>query len=403
MSSSPTRSDTRRYLWYLSLAGFGLLASLVTLNYWVDPYYIHQWDTPLLARLSPAQQKIVPWAKTYAVYRYQPEIVFLGSSRTEIGLPTDADDLFSGRRVFNLAISGASLGDAIRMLRHTSYFHRPDIVVWGFDYGWQFGTQIGNSDLAEELIAKEPWYPLKRLLINIKRSISLTLTTETWKILLGLSDQKCLPMLASRGHKSDQCLTYIMADEGGTGKAFEKIVTQGDPSSSPETIPEGMAALDAVTQDYCKRGVAFRFFLHPVHALAELSYWENIWRDQEEWKRGLVKLFDQRRREGCDIRFVDFTGYNPITMEDIPQVTGKDTMQYFWEYSHYNRIAGRKILERLLSPPQPGEGDGFGVELIGENIDQHLANFRDQRQAYCKSHPNETRNMALCRGEKVGN
>lgn len=403
MSSSPTRSDTRRYLWYLSLAGFGLLASLVTLNYWVDPYYIHQWDTPLLARLSPAQQKIVPWAKTYAVYRYQPEIVFLGSSRTEIGLPTDADDLFSGRRVFNLAISGASLGDAIRMLRHTSYFHRPDIVVWGFDYGWQFGTQIGNSDLAEELIAKEPWYPLKRLLINIKRSISLTLTTETWKILLGLSDQKCLPMLASRGHKSDQCLTYIMADEGGTGKAFEKIVTQGDPSSSPETIPEGMAALDAVTQDYCKQGVAFRFFLHPVHALAELSYWENIWRDQEEWKRGLVKLFDQRRREGCDIRFVDFTGYNPITMEDIPQVTGKDTMQYFWEYSHYNRIAGRKILERLLSPPQPGEGDGFGVELIGENIDQHLANFRDQRQAYCKSHPNETRNMALCRGEKVGN
>ncbi len=403
MSSSPTRTDTRRYLWYLGLAGFGLLASLVTLNYWVDPYYIHQWDTPLLARLSPAQQKIVPWAKTYAVYRYQPEIVFLGSSRTEIGLPTDADDLFSGRRVFNLAISGASLGDAIRMLRHTSYFHRPDIVVWGFDYGWQFGTQIGNSDLAEELIAKEPWYPLKRLLINIKRSISLTLTTETWKILLGLSDQKCLPMLASRGHKSDQCLTYIMADEGGTGKAFEKIVIQGDPSSSPETIPEGMAALDAVTQDYCKQGVAFRFFLHPVHALAELSYWENIWRDQEEWKRGLVKLFDQRRREGCDIRFVDFTGYNPITMEDIPQVTGRDTMQYYWEYSHYNRIAGRKILERLLSPPQPGEGDGFGVELTGENIDQHLANFRDQRQAYCKSHPNETRNMALCQGEKVGN
>lgn len=403
MSSSPTRSDTRRYLWYLGLAGFGLLASLVTLNYWVDPYYIHQWDTPLLARLSPAQQKIVPWAKTYAVYRYQPEIVFLGSSRTEIGLPTDADDLFSGRRVFNLAISGASLGDAIRMLRHTSYFHRPDIVVWGFDYGWQFGTQIGNSDLAEELIAKEPWYPLKRLLINIKRSISLTLTTETWKILLGLSDQKCLPMLASRGHKSDQCLTYIMADEGGTGKAFEKIVTQGDPSSSPETIPEGMAALDAVTQDYCKQGVAFRFFLHPVHALAELSYWENIWRDQEEWKRGLVKLFDQRRREGCDIRFMDFTGYNPITMEDIPQVTGRDTMQYYWEYSHYNRIAGRKILEQLLSPPQPGEGDGFGVELTGENIDQHLANFRDQRQAYCKSHPNETRNMALCQGEQVGN
>lgn len=400
MSPSPTSADSRRYLWYLGLTGFGLLASLVTLTYWVDPYFIHQWDTPLLERLSPPQQKIVPWGKTYAAYRYQPEIVFLGSSRTEIGLPTDADELFSGRRVFNLAISGATLGDAIKMLRHTSYFQRPDVVVWGFDYGWQFGTQGGNSDLTEELIAQEPWYPLKRALINIKRSISLTLTMEAWKILLGLSDQKCLSILATHGHKSDQCLTYIMADEGGAGKAFEKIVSQGDPSSLPDTIPEAMVALDAVTRDYCQQGVAFRFFLHPVHALAELSYWENIWQDQEEWKRGLVRLFDQRRQEGCDIRFMDFTGYNQVTMEDIPQVTGSDTMRYFWEYSHYNSVAGRKILERLLLPSQPGGGDEFGVELTDENIEWHLASFRDQRLAYCASHPDETRNMVLCRGEK---
>ncbi|MBK8637578.1 MAG: hypothetical protein IPN92_04575 [Chromatiaceae bacterium] len=400
MSSSPTPADSRRYLWYLGLTAFGLLASLVTLTYWVDPYVIHQWDTPVLARLSPPQQKIVPWGKTYAAYRYKPEIVFLGSSRTEIGLPTDADELFSGRRAFNLAISGATLGDAIKMLRHTSYFHRPDVVVWGFDYGWQFGTQGGNSDLVDELIAQEPWYPLKRALINIKRSISMTLSIEAWKILLGLSDQKCLPILATHGHKSDRCLTYIMADEGGAGKAFDKIVNEGDPSSLPDTIPEAMGALDAVTRDYCQQGVAFRFFLHPVHALAELSYWENIWKDQEEWKRGLVRLFDQRRQEGCDIRFMDFTGYNPVTMEDIPQVTGSDTMRYYWEYSHYNSVAGRKILERFFLPSQPGGGDEFGVELTGGNIERHLASFRDQRLAYCASHPQETHNMVLCQGDK---
>ena len=37
MSPSPTPADSRRYLWYLGLTGFGLLASLVTLTYWVDP------------------------------------------------------------------------------------------------------------------------------------------------------------------------------------------------------------------------------------------------------------------------------------------------------------------------------------------------------------------------------
>ena len=74
MSPSPTSADSRRYLWYLGLTGFGLLASLVTLTYWVDPYFIHQWGTPVLERLSPPQQKIVPWGKTYAAYRYQREI-----------------------------------------------------------------------------------------------------------------------------------------------------------------------------------------------------------------------------------------------------------------------------------------------------------------------------------------
>jgi hypothetical protein len=34
----------------------------------VDPYLIHQWDSPLLQRLTIAQQKIVLWGKTYAAY-----------------------------------------------------------------------------------------------------------------------------------------------------------------------------------------------------------------------------------------------------------------------------------------------------------------------------------------------
>jgi hypothetical protein len=131
-----------KFFWTAGLAALLVWSAIVSMNYVVDPYFIHQWDSPLLKRLSPAQQKIMPWAKTYAAYRYRPEVIYLGSSRTEIGLPTDAAP-FAGKRVFNLAIAGASVGDAVGMLRHTSFFHRPE--VQGENRQYRFRRLVGRG------------------------------------------------------------------------------------------------------------------------------------------------------------------------------------------------------------------------------------------------------------------
>ncbi len=394
--TSPT-TRLRSYFWALGLTAVFLLAAVVTCNYWLDPYYLHQWDTPLLQRLSPAQQKIVPWAKTYAAYRYQPEVVYLGSSRAEIGLPTDAP-VFRGKRVFNLAISGATLGDAISLLHHTSAFHRPEIVVWGLEYGWQFREKTGNTDLSKDLVAQGPHYPLKRFLLNLKRALSLTMTTDAVRIVFDPSAQQCLPILATYGTKSAQCLEYIMADEGGTPKAFDKIIHKKDPLGHPADEQASLELLETVTRDYCRQGTAFRFFLHPVHALAELSYWETNGQDLDRWKEKIVQLVEARRQEGCDIRLMDFSGYNAITTEAVPQATGREGMQNYWEHSHYRSEVGQQVLARLFSPGPAAEPGGFGADLNGATIQQHLLAFRHNREQYCLDHPQETVNKAACKG-----
>jgi hypothetical protein len=402
MAPASKSTSLRSFFLALGLTVLLLLASIVTINYLIDPYYLHQWDTPLLKRLSPAQQKIVPWAKTYAVYRYQPEVVYLGSSRAEIGLPT-ATPLFQGKRVFNLAISGASLGDAIGMLKHTSTLHRPDTVVWGLDYGWQFRQKAGNTDFNDDLVAQGPGYPFKRFLLNVKRSISMTTTTDAVKILVDPNAQQCLSILATYGHKSDQCLEYIMADEGGTPTAFDKIIRKGDPQGTPDNVHAALQLLDTVTRDYCRQGTTFRFFFHPVHALAELSYWETNWQDLDRWKEDLVQLVDARRQEGCDIRLMDFSGFNAITTEAVPQATGKDAMQHYWEHSHYRAEVGQQILERLFAATSRAQPGDFGAELTGKTIGPHLKAFEQNREAYCRSHPVETKNKAVCSKAVVTN
>ena len=372
------------------------------LNYVVDPYFIHQWDSPLLQRLSPAQQKIMPWAKTYAAYRYRPEVVYLGSSGRRLAC-RPMPRLFAGKRVFNLAIAGASVGDAVGMLRHTSFFHRPEVVIWGLDYGWQFREKTGNTDFDGSLVADGPYYPLWRTLLNIKRSSPWPRPRIPSKFWSDPNAQQCLSILATYGHKSDQCLEYIMADEGGTPTAFDKISRKGDPQGTPDNVQAALQLLDTVTRDYCSQGTTFRFFFHPVHALAELSYWETNWQDLDRWKEDLVQMVDARKQEGCDIRLMDFSGFNAITTEAVPQATGKDAMQHYWEHSHYRAEVGQQILERLFAAPSRAQPGDFGAELTGKTIGPHLLAFQQNREAYCRSHPIETKNKAVCSKAVVTN
>lgn len=393
MTSSFSNRTLRIYFCSAGLTCFFVLAFLVLLNYMVDPYYIHQWDSKLMDRLNPAQQKIMPWAKTYAAYRYQPEVVYLGSSRTEIGLPAESP-LFSGKRVFNLALSGASVGDAINMLRHTSFFHRPEIVVWGLDYGWQFREKTGNTDFTSELVAKGPYYPFWRTLVNIKRSISMAMTVDTLKILLGYSEQSCRSLLASFGHKSSQCLEIIMRNEGGTEKAFTEVLKKKEPLGNPEDVPATIQLLDQAISEYCRQGTVFRLYIQPIHALAELSYWSTLEDDLDTWKRALVQMTDTQRQAGCNIELFDFSGFNSITTEDIPQITGKADMQHYWEQSHYRGEVGLKILEDLFAAGGREEGNSFGVLLRGDTIEEHLRDFHRKRHQYLVDHPQETGGIA---------
>lgn len=392
MTTQSAPDSLRRYFWTVGLTALAVLIATVTINYVVDPYLIHQWDTEHVQRLSPAQQKIMPWAKTYAVYRYRPEVVYLGSSRTEIGLPTDVQ-LFADKRIFNLAVKGASFGDAVNMLRHTTVFHRPEIVVWGLDYGDQFNEGRGNTDFIPALVAKGPSYPIWRTLLNIKRSASMDMTEDSLKVLSGFSEQKCRSQLATYGHKSSQCLEHIMRDEGGTAKAFDKVMQKNKPLGNPPDVQATLQLLDRVTDDYCRQGTVFRFYLQPVHALAELSYWATHWEDLDNWKRSLVTVIDARRRQGCDIRLVDFSGFNRITSEEIPQSTGHENMQYYWEHSHYRSEVGQIMLEQLFRKDRLEVAGDFGVELTGETIEQHLSDFRNKRSEYITRHPRETSNM----------
>lgn len=384
-----TQAGYRSFLRGFILSALPLLGLIITLNYRIDPYFLHQWDSPLLQRLSPAQPKLSPWLKTYAAYRYQPDIVFLGSSRTEIGLPVDLS-FFPGKKVLNLSLSGGSIGDSLTMLRHTSFFHRPETIVWGLEYGPLFQNNNGNSDLTPDLIAHDQWYGLRRFWKHIQRTLALDMTIATMNILSGQSEQICLPIMATHGHKPSRCLVKIMADEGGTAKAFAAIMNEEEYPETPPPFAPVLEALDAAIGDYCQQGTQHRLFIQPLHALNELYWQKRSGKDMDEWKRALTAMTDKHQRQGCDIRLMDFGGINSVTAEETPQMSGRENMRYYWEHSHYSSEAGTMLLHRLFAPLQSAASPGFGVLLQPHTIERHLEQQRQARIAYCLRYPRET-------------
>ncbi|MGK5065138.1 hypothetical protein [Janthinobacterium sp. LB3P112] len=381
-------TSARRYLAVFLACALGALALVSAVNYRVDPYLLHQWDSPLVQRLRPTSEKLSVWGKTYAVARYRPAIVYIGNSRTEMGLPASSmRTLFDGKSVFNSAVSGASIGDAIRLAEHAVRVSQVDTMVWGIDAP-SFSPELGSAGVEPGLTDGGPAFFARRALLNIKRGLTVDMTHDSWRILSGSYDSVCLSSLALHGQRDQACITSRKHGWAGTARAFTPRLQEfGDGAGPTEAA---LQAFDTSVGKLCRGGTRLRLYINPTHALTlDSLYWRGKWDAMEAWQRDLAQLAGRYRRLGCDVRVYDFSGFNSITSEAIPQVTGAPAMRYYWEASHYRDNVGRFILARLFGGPLPPPAD-FGAELTETGIAAHHAATRAARERYHAQHAEET-------------
>ncbi|MCU6501604.1 hypothetical protein LPN04_27795 [Rugamonas sp. A1-17] len=368
-------------------ASCALVTGAVTvLNYQVDPYLTHQWQTPSVQRLRPGREKLSAWGKTYALAKFRPTVLYVGNSRTELGLPTRAP-AFAGQDVFNGALSGASLADAIDMARHASHVGHVRTLVWGMDAP-SFSMEIGNTDFNRELVAQGPLYLWRRGLLDVRRALAFDMTADSIRLLRGSLGRDCRSSLALYGQRDDACVRDRIESLGGTRAVIIPRVREYLRGEGPTA--EAMTALQRSLAGLCAAGTGIRLYLNPTHAMtADVLYWAGKWPALEAWQRALAQLGQRHRTAGCDVRIFDFSGFNSVTTEAIPQVSHRSSMRYYWETSHYRSNVGAMILARMY-----GVGDApqdFGVELLPDTVDGHLAAMRRARERYHREHPEEAR------------
>lgn len=370
---------------YLAVAaGFPLLlvAGVAGINYALDPYLIHQWGSPQVQRLRQPVEKLNAWGKTYAIAVYRPDTIYLGNSRTELGLAVPAPAR-GYARVFNAALSGSTLGDAIQMLGHARQAGPVRNVIWGLDAP-SFTLSQGNGELEPGLLAKDGSYLARRALLDLQRAVSIDMTRESLALLRGQAESVCLASLARYGQRDGACMRHRIAGWGGTGAVVAARTREFLRGEGPSD--NAMPALGETILSGCD--LQWRLYINPTHAMT-IDGWYRAGKgaSYEAWLGALAGLGQQLRAAGCDVRIYDFSGFNSITSEAIPRAGDRSDMQNYWETSHYREAVGDAILARLAGGP--AAGDGFGVELLPASIANRMAGLRASRAAYVAAQPFE--------------
>ncbi|MES2116729.1 MAG: hypothetical protein V4578_16330 [Pseudomonadota bacterium] len=380
--------DWSSYLAILCGGSAMVVAGLLAMNYSVDPYLIHQWDTPQVMRLQPARERLSAWGKTYAVARFRPTVVYLGNSRTEMGLPT-AIPAFAGKDVFNSGLSGASLGDTVAMAQHAAAVSQLDTVIWGIDAP-SFSMDVGNTDFDRGLVAQGQFYLWQRGLLDLKRALTVDMTRDSISLLMGRSGAICHSSLAQHGQRDEACGNSArLGGWRGTRAAVVPRTREYLRGTGP--TGEALHALARALDGLCRTGTRVLLYINPTHALMQDAlYWAGKWAPVEQWQRSLADLAERQRRHGCKVRVFDFSGFNSVTTEAIPQVTQRVVMDYYWETSHYRDNVGRMILARMLGGDGTTVPDDFGAELTPDVMPAHLAALRTGRDRYHVEHRLET-------------
>ena len=324
----------------------------------------------------------------------KPEVIYFGSSRTEIGLPADPE-LVGGRTVYNAGLSANTLGNTLPLIQHVLAISEPKAIVLGVDFVSFLPKPSAFSNLDMSLLSSGiTEYRFKRLFHDIKRTLTIETTANSIHSLSALYAGKPydeIDGLASiGGQTSDAEMELLTTVRGKSLTAFQrKLQMAAGRPPDWKTIENGLHMLDNFVDFACRRHITVRVYTNPRHALAEQMLEQNgAWPQVERWKSALGEIAT-RYQPQCDIRIFDFSGYNSVTTESAVGLMPSKGMTHYWEASHYKSVVGAMILRRLFATDSSSLPPDFGRELTKDSTDKVNVLVRKEQQDYIRAHANE--------------
>lgn len=385
----------RTYLVKTTITFLFLLLITAAFNALIDPFEL--FGSPKIEHINqrkPEYHVHDRMIKANRIRSWKPDVLVMGSSRSEIGLnPHNPDLQKTATPAFNLGISGANIYEILRYLQHAHQVNPLKQVVIGLDFFMFNNYKPNELDFNETRLAPHisGWYwDLFQALLTydgIKASsntlIQQSIIPAAVYLPNGFRDDKLswLQIQEKGGHHrtaiNNESYTLSELD----GYVFFSITNKNKSSDSLDDFKQILIFCQA-------NNIDLRLFISPEHArhlvlLDQLGLWSEF----ELWKRNLVTLIAENAPE---LTLWDFSGFNSITTESFPPIGDNQTqMRWYWESSHYKKEVGNIILGKMLAQNKDSQNypADFGIQINSTNIEHWLQQTELKRNDYIKNNP----------------
>jgi hypothetical protein len=306
--------------------------------------------------------------KAIDITRIKPVTIFLGSSRTNLGLNPAYLALNDKQPAYNLGLNGANTYETLRYLQHAIANQKDlKLAIVGLDF-IMFNQDLGNQTGFEER-------RLQKQSITSQDFINTTFSLDT----LSLSEGT---FKASRENVQQDIYYpngFMQLQRSQTDKSlteFKKSIgVYFNVHSNYQISQQYLNDLRKIVELCKQNNITLIGFISPAHATQnEAIYVAGQQQLLEQWKRDIVSIMP----------VWDFSDYNSITTEPV-----SENMKNYIDSSHYKEKIGNLVLDRILSNPKSKIYQDFGVYLTPKNIDSQLANFRSNRENWGKENPDD--------------
>lgn len=371
------------FLFLMVFVGFCLF-----LNFKMDPYDI--WGNHSLIGINHVkngQANHERLLKTFAVMRLRPKTLFLGSSRTRIGLDPRHPIFSSRREVYNLGISAVNMEELTKLFEH-AFANQPQLeeVVLGLDFFMFNELHKNRPDFDEELVGRTR-VPLKTMLEPLFSNDALKASWDTFLFNRstpskrsgirpdGMEDIYVTEEFAQEGNKyenGEHAAPLSRKDFFGGSIRFH--LSGRDPDNYlygayrySQSAFQYLARMVKICQE---KKIRLILFISPSHAIEwEIIRITGLWREFEKWKGFVAALHP----------FWDFSGYNSVTTEEI-----SEEMKNYADHSHYLPRVGNWVLNRLFYFHEKEVPKDFGVLVTPQNAEKHFSRIRSEQAVWIR-------------------
>lgn len=360
------------YLRFFLISLLLLVAAIAGFTYLINPYAVFSAGplADVMSRKTAAADKGRS-IKSYQALVQQPEVLLVGNSRVEIGLPAQ-HPIYQGK-VFNLGLPGAGV-----LMQYDYAWHvvKSTVKVKKIFLAVDFVDFLTSESAAKPLVGNwqgrlnyqlsQAHTPVTNRWVQGKEQLSFLLSQSAFiDTFLTLIQQKSdVNALSEHGFNDGRLYHHIVRTEGFAvlyqQKQQELTDRLANTALKVQADSTGFQALELFLQLLAEQDVEVTLFVNPYHyPYLDVIQQSGLQGEFERWK-DFISAVAQKRQ----LSLYDFSIASELVMAPL-QDSSRDIgdNKYFWEPAHYRQAMGVLMLDAMQAGNCQVQAEGRMVEI----------------------------------------